>query len=134
MPFKAEETYVIHNIVDPRPVQRTGLECPLALVNKPNSYSKVSSYTNLCSWQCLYGFLDMSVRSFHVLGTRTQSDTKLYEQLRFFTSDLMSFIYEENMKNIMNCIVPVQALVGTIQFWSKHPPAVHQPVYQVIVV
>ena len=76
----------------------------------------------------------MPVRSFHVLGTRTQSDTKLYEQLRFFTSDLMSFIYEENMKNIMNCIVPVQALVGTIQFWSKHPSAVHQPVYQVIVV
>ncbi|KAL9713858.1 hypothetical protein Ac2012v2_003470 [Leucoagaricus gongylophorus] len=40
MSFKAEETYVIHNIVDPRPVQRTGLECPLTLVNNPNSYAK----------------------------------------------------------------------------------------------
>jgi len=57
MSFKAEETYVIHNIVDPRPVQRTGLECPLTLVNNPNSHSKVSSHTNLCSWQCPLSFL-----------------------------------------------------------------------------
>ena len=48
MSFKAEETYVIHNIVDPRPVQRTGLECPLTLVNNPNPHSKVSAHTNLC--------------------------------------------------------------------------------------
>lgn len=54
MSFKAEETYVIHNIVDPRPVQRTGLECPLTLVNNPNSYAKVSSHTNLRDWQRPY--------------------------------------------------------------------------------
>ncbi|KAF5362047.1 hypothetical protein D9756_002726 [Leucocoprinus leucothites] len=40
MSFKPEETYVIHNIVDPRPVQRTGLQRPLTLVNDANSYAK----------------------------------------------------------------------------------------------
>jgi len=66
-----------------------------------------------------------SAGAYNLLGTCTQSDTKLCEQLRFFISDLMSFIYEENMKNIMNCIVLVQALVGTIKFWSKHPLVVY---------
>ncbi|KXN81242.1 hypothetical protein AN958_05583 [Leucoagaricus sp. SymC.cos] len=40
MSFKPEERYVIHNIVDPRPVQRTGLDSPLTLVNQTNSYAK----------------------------------------------------------------------------------------------
>ena len=35
------------------------------------------------------------------------------------------------MKNIINYIVLVQALVETIQFWSKHFLVVHQPVYQI---
>jgi len=48
-----------------------------------------------------------------VLGTHTQSNTKLCEQLRFYIFDLMSFIYEENIKNIMNCIVLVQTVTET---------------------
>ncbi|KAJ3575567.1 hypothetical protein NP233_g1014 [Leucocoprinus birnbaumii] len=40
MSFKPEETYVIHNIIDPRPVQRTELERPLTLVNDTNSFAK----------------------------------------------------------------------------------------------
>jgi len=43
----------------------------------------------------------------NLLRIHTQSDTKLCKQLLFYFY-LMSFIYKENMKNIMNCIVLVQ--------------------------
>jgi len=42
-----------------------------------------------------------------LLETHTQSDTKLCEPLLFYFY-LISFVYEENVKNIMNCIVLVQ--------------------------
>ncbi|KAF9451184.1 hypothetical protein P691DRAFT_773376 [Macrolepiota fuliginosa MF-IS2] len=40
MTFKPEETYIIHNIIDPRPVQRNGPERPLTVVDRLNCYAK----------------------------------------------------------------------------------------------
>jgi len=54
-----------------------------------------------------------SARAHNLLGTHTQSDTKLCEQLLFYFY-LMSFIYEENIKNIMNYIVLVQTSSGSL--------------------
>jgi len=46
-------------------------------------------------------------RAHNLLVTCTQSNTKLCKQLLFYFY-LMSFIYKENITNIMNCIVLVQ--------------------------
>ena len=54
-----------------------------------------------------------SARAHNLLRTHTQSDTKLCEQLLFYFY-LMSFIYEENIKNIMNYIVLVQTSPGSL--------------------
>ena len=54
-----------------------------------------------------------SARAHNLLRTYTQSDTKLCEQLLFYFY-LMSFIYEENIKNIMNYIVLVQTSPGSL--------------------
>jgi len=51
--------------------------------------------------------ISMRSDSISFLETRTQFDTKLCEPLLFYFY-LMSFVYEENVKNIMNCIVLVQ--------------------------
>ena len=48
-----------------------------------------------------------------LLETRTQSDTKLCEQAIFYSFFCLLYT-KKNIRNIMNCIVPVQVFPGSL--------------------